>query len=153
MSMTHSIGVVGPSHWSYMAATLAERLENILQKKRIEENSIPRGIYAVAKEFFHLIEQALRQNGTPENPPASIKAYVIASDATRSALETSPLSAKEIETSLARYVDFVNQLQHGRELTGEDLEIAQSLKRFFHQLYLDGESEAYEAGVRETTGV
>lgn len=152
MSMTNSIGVVGPSHWSFMAATLAEYLGNMLEGKP-QRASIPRGIYADAKQFFKLVEQALRRNGAPENPPASIKAYVVASDAARNASGPHPPSPQDIEKSLNMYIDLVNRLQNLQQLEGEDAHVAESLKKFFDQLYRDGESEAYEAGVRESTRI
>lgn len=145
MSMTTSVGVVGPSHWSYMAKTFERCLAEIVSRKRIEEDSVSNSIYLDAKEFFQLVSQAV-QEGVPGNPPASANAYMIAARAIRSTVH--PQTHETIRESLNEYLSFFNRIRDARDLSAKELETATSLQKFLKQLYLYGQSEAYESHVR-----
>lgn len=146
MSQTISVGVVGPSHWSYMAAVMAEGLHKAGGAKRIEGNEIPSGVYSDALEFYTLALQAAG-DAVPKNPPASFNAYMIAVEAARASWPTVPGTRQEIGACLGRYLSFLRKLQQPRDLVPEELETAEALRKFFLQLQMEGEAEAYEQGV------
>ena len=102
MSQTMSVGVVGPSHWVYMATVMAECLENVARTNRIEPNEIPVGVYWDALEFSGLALQATG-DAVPDNPPASINAYVIAADALRRSSRDLPRTREDIDHRLEEY--------------------------------------------------
>jgi hypothetical protein len=143
MSMTHSIGVVGPSHWSYMAGVLSERLEKAIDHGVIEPNTIPRGVHRDAQEFFRLILQAFG-GVPPENPPASMNAFVIASDVMRGFSAGKRETLQELKQRFSRFADIVNGLSDAREIEENELPLLRDLQKFFCRLHEEGESEAYE---------
>ena len=144
MSQTVSIGVVGPSYWSYMSAVMAERLEKEIRTKLVEPEDVPKSVYKSALRFFRLVLQAAGDT-IPENPPASLNAYVIATKAVKESSKPLPKTDQELETCLRGYLDFVERLQKPRKLTKEELETAKALQKFFLQLKQQGEAEAYES--------
>jgi hypothetical protein len=148
MSMTYSIGVFGPSHWSCMAEKLATGLARIVSQQRIEQNSIPSGVYTDAKEFFKLVREAL-QTGLSENPQASIKAFAIAAEVYRTVYSDALPPREDVKKSLEEYARFALSLSEVRELKPQELELAKSLQKFLEQLHHDGESEAYEIAVKQ----
>ena len=142
MSQTISVGVVGPSHWAYMATVMAECLEEIAKIHRVPENAIPAGVYQDALDFAQLAVQA---TGTsiPDNPPASLNAYVIASDVLRWSSQESSQTSEEINKQLKLYETFLRSLEKPRELNDDEIRLVDSLGRFFVRLKEEGESEAY----------
>ena len=146
MSQTISVGVVGPSHWAYMAAVMAECLEKIAQTNRIEPNQAPLGVYYDAVEFSRLALQATGKL-LPDNPPASINAYMIAADLMRKSSVDLSGSREDVDNRLEKYAAFVVSLNAPRELEPSDRELVDSLRIFFLRLKEEGESEAYEGAV------
>jgi hypothetical protein len=142
MSQTISVGVVGPSHWAYMATVMAECLEEIAKTHRVPENAVPAGVYQDALEFAQLAVQATGTS-VPDNPPASLNAYVIASDVLRGSSQESSQTSGDINEQLKRYEAFLRTLNSPRELNEDDIGIADPLRRFFVRLKEEGESEAY----------
>lgn len=140
-----SVGVVGPSHWSYMAKEFARILGDILSSGRIEADSVPNSLYADASEFFGLLEQYVSA-GVPPNPPASANAYMIAKRAMQTAVAKSNHGA-DVRKSLRECVRFFRSTRNPRELNGEEIAVATSLQEFLQQLYLDGQSDTYESRV------
>src|SRR5260370_42002212 len=82
MSQTVSVGVVGPSHWAYMASVMAEKLQQMRNAKQTGPDQIPVGVYRDAQEFYRLVLEAAGDR-TPLNPPASINAYALDADPLR----------------------------------------------------------------------
>lgn len=147
MSMTDSLGIVGPSYWCYMASKLADCLERVVEEGRIEEDPIPKGVYADVVDFFELVLQAVTTS-VPNNPPASLKAYAIATEALRSASRVHPPTRDAMRNSLVVFSSFAKDLMQPRNLRPDELEVARAMRSFFHQLYLAGESEDYENAVK-----
>jgi len=146
MSETMSIGVTGPSHWSFMASVMAERLEKIGSRKRVEREDVPKGIYSDVRELFRLVLQAA-DDSLPDNPPASMNAYVIALDAMTGAFQPFPKTRGELKDHLEEYSRFIEGLGQPHTLTPLEAQTAESLRKFFLKLHQDGESEAYERRV------
>jgi hypothetical protein len=144
MSQTVSVGVVGPSHWAYMASVMADRLQQIADARQTDAVQIPIGVYRDAREFYKLVLEAAG-DGTPINPPASISAYALAADAVR-AIRTNA-SRAEVEEELGRQKVLLDDLQQPRGLSGDELRTLSSLHAFFLWLKQEGESDAYEQGV------
>jgi len=144
MSETMSIGVVGPSHWSYMACVMAERLKKIGTLRKVERENVPKGIYTDVREFFHLVLQAV-DDVLPDNPPASINAYVIALDAMTGAFQPLPIprTRHELKNCFEEYSRFTEALEQPHTLNDQEVQTAKSLEKFFLKLHQDGESEAY----------
>lgn len=145
MSQTISVGVVGPSHWSYMAAVMAQRLERIVERHKVEAQDIPAGVYLDAEKFFDLVLQEFGGEAR-KNPPASINAYVIAADAVREA--QSMLATQDVKESLKEYSGLLSGLRAPRDLTAGELKTAMALRKFFLQLRKAGQAEAYERRIR-----
>jgi hypothetical protein len=142
MSQTISVGVVGPSHWAYMATVMAECLEEVAKNDRVSPNAIPVGVYHDALRFSDLALQATRAS-VPDNPPASLNAYVIASDVLRRSSQELPQTRDDINLQLKRYETFLQTLQTPRALDDDDRQLVNSLRTFFLRLKEEGESEAY----------
>jgi hypothetical protein len=144
MSQTVSVGVVGPSHWAYMASVMAEKLQQIASAKEITATLIPAGVYHDAQEFYRLVLEAAGEN-TPVNPPASINAYALAADGVRAV--RADASRAEVEQTLEKQKALLESLNQPRRLSEKELEILSSLRVFFLWLKQEGESDAYERGV------
>jgi hypothetical protein len=142
MSQTVSVGVVGPSHWAYMASVMAEKLQQMCNTR--QTTRIPVGVYRDAGEFYRLVLEAAG-DGTPVNPPASINAYALAADAVRAV--RADASRADVEQTLGKQKALLDSLQDSRELSEEELKTLSSLHEFFLWLKQEGESEAYERGV------
>jgi hypothetical protein len=144
MSDTLSIDVVGPSYWTYMATVMADCLESIAATKRVQP--IPLGVYKDAQSFFKLVMQSA---GTelPENPPASLNAYVIAAYAVKDSLDNEPKSLDSLGEVLEDYSNLLSRLDRAGELNERELETAKDLQQFFRELAQAGEAEVYERTV------
>jgi hypothetical protein len=129
-----------------MATVMAECLENVARTNRIEPNEIPVGVYWDALEFSGLALQATG-DAVPDNPPASINAYVIAADALRRSSRDLPRTREDIDHRLEEYAGFLRTLETPRELNQKESETVKSLRTFFSRLKEEGESEAYEKAV------
>jgi hypothetical protein len=144
MSKTVSVGVVGPSHWAYMASVMAEKLGRMRDTKQVVTAQIPAGVYHDARQFFGLVLDAAGDR-TPGNPPASINAYALAADAVRAA--HADASRAEVGQTLEKQKALLDTLQAERALGDDEVETLSSLQAFFLWLKQEGESEAYERGV------
>ncbi len=151
MSQTVSVGVVGPSHWAYMASVMAAKLRPMVDAKRTLAVQIPVGVYRDAQEFYRLVLEAAG-DGTPVNPPASINAYALAADAVR-AVSADVRSRADVEQTLGRQNALLGNLKEPRPLSEEELKTLTSLHAFFLWLKQEGESDAYERGLGYDTPV
>lgn len=143
MSQTISVGVVGASHWTYMATVMAERLDEAYRTNRIVAGSIPAGVYRDALAFSQLALQATGSS-VPDNPPASLNAYVIASDVLRHSSHEPFPTSEDVNSQLQRYGTFLRSLSNAsREVSSAERETLESLVAFFQCLKEEGESEAY----------
>jgi len=125
-----------------MAAAMADCLGAVVNAKQIPQDAVPLGVYHDALEFSRLALQATGSS-IPDNPPASLNAYVIAADVLRRSSQELPHTREEVNSRLQQYVDFLQALQTPRSLTDDDRELADSLRSFFARLKEEGESEAY----------
>lgn len=142
MSDTISVDVVGPSHWAFMATVMAECLEKFIDTREVVPSDIPQGVYDDALDFFDLVMGAAR--GTlAEDPPASINAYVIATDALTGSLKPVPETSEALVSNLGRYAGFMGSLTEAHALSPDEVETAGSLRDFFRSLAKAGEAEVY----------
>src|SRR5258708_3341505 len=130
MSRTLSVGVVGPGYWSYTASVMAECLDEITRTKHVDVARIPKGVYDQAQKFFRLVLETAT-DALPENPPASINAYVIAADVIRGASDPLPQTRKELDNRLERCAHFLGELRASRDITDAEVETATYLQKFF----------------------
>lgn len=147
MSRTASIGVVGPSYWSYMAAVMADHLAKVLRAKRTDPDAIPRGVYADAQKFFTLVLDAIGDQ-IPSNPPASMNAYKIAADAIKESVPSGSITREQLASRFNKFASVLNRLREPGQLNKEEIGIAIALKEFFERLHFEGEEEAYQHGVQ-----
>jgi hypothetical protein len=130
-----------------MATVMAECLEKILAEDGIVcSDSVPAGVQQDALRFLKLVLEATGEGG-PDNPPASLNAYVIASGALIQSSPEATRTRDEIDVQLKRYEALLEKLGTPGRLDGEDQALANSLRSFFLRLKEDGESEAYTKAV------
>lgn len=146
MSDTISVDVVGPSYWAYMATVMAACLEEISDSKRIQVKQVPLGVYRDAKKFFQLVMQSVGKD-LPENPPASLNAYVIAAYAVKESSEDEPKSLQALGEVLEGYSTLLDRLDKAGNLNEQDAKTAKDLEQFFRELAQAGEAEIYERTV------
>jgi hypothetical protein len=147
MSQTISVDVFEPGYWSYMAAVMAEQLQETIQLRRIDPERIPKGVYRDALQFFGLVLGAVGDSA-PENPPASINAYLVAADVVRGSSRPTPISRQDLKALLGKYSSFVDALARSRQLGEEEVVTAIGVKEFFEQLHREAEASEYERVVR-----
>lgn len=146
MSDTLSIDVVGPSYWTYMATVMADCLEQISSSKQVRANNIPSGVYRDAKSFFKLVMQSVGKD-LPENPPASLNAYVIAAYAVKESSDQELKTLDSLEEVLDDYSKLLNRLDKPGKLKEHEIDTARDLQQFFRELAQAGEAEIYERTV------
>lgn len=142
MSISTSMDTVDASYWTYVAAVMVERLDKIISTRRVRLKDIPKSVLRDAEEFFRLVLEA-SGDSTPDNPPASINAYLIATDVAREASPAIPDGTK-IEGALEKYAKLLEKLKVPHVLDEKELSLAQDLRRFFVQLHQSGEDAEYE---------
>jgi hypothetical protein len=147
MSDTLSIDVVGPSYWSYMATVMAECLDEITRTREIRPEKIPQGVFRDAKRFFTLVMQSVSAD-VPENPPASLNAYVIAAYAVKDSSENQALmTLGDVGNRLEEYSKMLERLDKPATLDEQGARTAKDLQLFFRELAQAGEAEIYERTV------
>jgi hypothetical protein len=146
MSDTLSIDVVGPSYWAYMATVMADCLEDISRSKEIRPEKVPQGVYRDAKKFFELVMQSVSKD-LPENPPASLNAYVIAAYAVKDSSQDELTTLKDLGDRLDGYSKLLHRLNKADNLDEQDVQTAKDLKQFFRELAQAGEAQIYERAV------
>jgi hypothetical protein len=142
MSEPASIAVVGPSYWTFMATVMATRLERFIQSREVTPSDIPEGVYLGAMEFFDLVLGAAGEAAS--YPPASVNAFLIATDVLRGSLRPFPKTSQDLKEKFVKYAKFVQGLNQAHSVTDDDeFETATSLRDFFLSLAQDGEAEQY----------
>ncbi len=141
MSKTVSVGVVGPSHWAYMASVMAEKLQAMRDSGETNVARIPPGVLRDAREFYNLVLDAAGEKA-PVNPPASINAYALAADAVRAV--SGDASRADVGETLGKQKELLDGIQEPRKLDSEELHTLSSLHGLFLWLKQEGESDAYE---------
>jgi hypothetical protein len=145
VSLTLSIGA-GVSHWTYMAALLAERLARVIAAREIRSDDIPLAARSDAEKFFTLARAGAGES-LSENASASISAFVIASDVLRMTERSALESRKEVLRHLDEFDTFLKQVEEPRTLTGRELSVAEKLQNFFLRLQEEGEAELYAESI------
>lgn len=146
MSDTVSIGVVGPSYWSYTAAMMASHLKRVLAQKATDPAHLLTGVYQSARIFFAEVLEA-SSDRVPVNPNASLSNYKIATDTLVECLRPPPESRAKINERLQEYSALLDKLERPGVLSDHDLALAQDVRDFFSQLARDGDDETYVAAV------
>lgn len=136
MSMA-TFGTLAPSHWSYMAAVMANSLDEILSVERSSATSIPRGVYEDAKRFFTLALQS-RGDNLADDPPLSMNVYATAVDVANSLAHG---SVTEVDDRLQRYATFLTGLEVPHPLSDEERG-GSELKGLFSSPALRGRDES-----------
>jgi hypothetical protein len=144
MSRTFSQGLVDASHWTFVAASMADSLRKSLGPPPRSAPSIPKGVHEAARDFFRIVMEAI-DGGVPTNPVASAANYGIAIHAIQSSTNPATESEEEINEILRKYSGVMKAIDP--ELGGTTLPPAEDIEElavFFEQLTRDGETVAYE---------
>ena len=147
MSIISGVEVTEKGRWLHMAAVMAQRLQKIIQKRRVEQNDIPKGVWYAANDFFQMLDESsaaelLMDNSLEQN-------IYILSMATlkRDVLKTRKKDRTKLTERRQSFADFVGKLQEPHLLDQHELEIAQKVRHLFIKLYHAGEDEVYEQSV------
>jgi hypothetical protein len=111
MSLSPSIGVVGPSHWAYTAAVAADRLGKVVSEKRVTKGLIPEGVYRGIKRFFTLV---LNPDGTQILSANIANCLIAANTVAQSAAEKAPRTLQEFADVMKDYSLFIDELTNER---------------------------------------
>lgn len=147
MSETLTVGVVGPSYWSYTAAVMTNHLGQVINQRATDPPHLLNGVYLNAKEFFRIVLEAMEE-AIPDNPCASLANYKIATDTLLKCVRPRPSSVGQIDALLRQYAQFLGRLEMQRSLTEEEAMVASKVRDFFAQLTRDGDEEEYVNAVR-----
>lgn len=131
MSQVLLADVFSPSYWLVMARVMELKIKGVVAAKRIEEQSIPDGVLADAKNFFVLVQSHI--DNSAKNLPAALNAYVIA----RHALPHNYAQEEAIK-ELRNLAEFVSTLNNPRGISDEECLVAKRLCHFFSQLAVIG---------------
>jgi hypothetical protein len=145
MSRTISVGVLGPSRWSFMAAVLADRISLTLETKTSQQ--IPKAVLREAKDFIKL---ALEGSGDApsNNPPASINAYAIAVGAAVPQPSAAPETRESLRARFQGFSELLDKLPESGAFDENQQGVAADLVSFLTKLRIDGQVQAYEQAVR-----
>ena len=143
MPETPSFEVVGPDHWTFAAAAMADHLEAVLRARQTLPESLLRGAYLAAKYYFALVLKAY-QVEVPASQSASFSSYRIATDIVLNYVRPTPTTTSEVNGKLTRYAALMDQLQEPvTALSKEELDVAAEVMIFFRQLARKGEEQHY----------
>ena len=149
MSMTSSIGVVGPRHYSLAAKYMQGSLQRIITEGSTRGKEIHRSAYIDLKDFFDYLEEQITRK--ERNPPASANANMIATFIANRRIPDFPKDYYEKESKLKQYCEFFRDVLNPdlieRQLSETELKVAKELSLFFDGMYKSGEREntAYHA--------
>ncbi len=136
--MSGTIGVVGPSYWSYVAAVMAEVLRVAVQKNSLKKTDIPTGVLADALRFSKLVLEKFELPAS-SNPPATLNAYIMAMKVTER------VTGRYRGAPLLAGCRLIVDLERVDGLSGSEiLPTIDFMARFFLELHKMGEEERYE---------
>lgn len=153
MSESVLVDVVGPSHWTYMSAVMAESLRRTIRDARFRRGQVPPAVQDEVLEFFRLALEGAGEN-VPKNPAVSATSYLIAADAVEASIGQM-VAAFEVEKQLTEYAQLLTRLfQVSSKLNKKELGTARRMRAFFERLREEGAAQMYQKLVHsESPGV
>jgi hypothetical protein len=140
LSKTIAVGVVGPSHWAYMAVVMSEVLNRAVQKSALLKTDVPAGVLADAVRFSNLVLEEVRPS-VSSNPLATINAYVMAKEVVEKVIGHYP-SDEEFEPLLDGCRLLVDLKEKKEE--SKNVKLLEFMAKFFSELHKMGEEDRYE---------
>ena len=58
MSIISGAEVAEKGRWLHMAAVMSQRLQKIIQRRRVEQDDIPKGVWYAANDFFLMLNES-----------------------------------------------------------------------------------------------
>ena len=130
-------------HYGYLASQVAQKLEEIAQKKSIEGGEIKPGVRADLGQFFSEVEEGLKNPNLPLSTRDG-STYVMAEHWVvdrRTAKVT--LDRETAKTTLRKYDEFSKTLPRPRTLAPDEIALATEMGAFFRRIERQGNSESY----------
>jgi hypothetical protein len=142
MSRTITPGLTDASHWTYIAAAMAEGLGKAVKGTETKPCLFPSAVLREAREFFQTASEAL-DDRIPSNTIATASTYLIVAQALRD-ITPSDESGREVKDILPQFMDVINSLDRPYKLSPEKIQNFKELSQFFWRIVRKGEEESYE---------
>jgi len=146
MSKVLYSGELNSSYWRYPSLEMETCLKKIIKKKSIKKNDIPEGIYKDLSGFFRITLGAIKKTNK-ENSLAQIANYRIAANAIRKSAHSPIKERSDIERNIQEYANEFKMLSQTKRLKKDEIQKIEKLTEFFHQIFLDSDSEIYNKTV------
>lgn len=125
----------GSRRWMYGAAVMEDRLGKMIEQKKINKESIPKGVFLGMQRFFQLVIGPGGSCKFSEN----LSTGLVAANALAESNPEKAYSLQRFFELMERFSLFFNSLNENRDLSSDELEIAEEMRAFFRQIGIAGE--------------
>jgi hypothetical protein len=143
MSETISPGLVDESHWTFVAASMADALRKGVGDPTAVHRRIPKGVYRAACDFFRPVVEALGKS-IPMSPVASAANYAIAFNALTASVSPTRLTEEESNLRLKEFSAILDGFSSQGSSPSPNTQNLEGLAAFFEKIAEEGEKKASE---------
>jgi hypothetical protein len=143
MSETISPGLVDESHWTFVAASMADALRKGAGDPATVHRRIPKGVYRAARDFFRPIVEALGES-IPTSPVVSVANYAMAFNALTASVSPARLTEEESNLRLKEFSAILDGFSSQGSSPPPDTRDLEGLAAFFERIAEEGEKKASE---------
>lgn len=133
-AFTESLSDSSARRWMYSAAVVVDRLGKMIEQGHTDEGLVPEGVFMGMRRFFQLI---VNSDGSCNLLESSSTGLVAAKALAASSGKT--YSIRQFDEVMERFSNFFDSLNENRNLSSDELEIAEEMKGFFQQIEIAGE--------------
>jgi hypothetical protein len=151
MSRVVPDGVLGVSHYAYMAGAMARGLKEVVESGTLDAATFPQGVFHSAQEFFNSVRQRFEQK-VPDDLLRTASDYSIAARALLHEIGR-PFTIQAERTLLSRCAAFVDSLGRPRKLLPYEQELAATLAALFTEIERAGGDASYTTVVGDSSGM
>lgn len=134
MTFTESSIDDGARRWMYGSAVVADRLGKMIEQGGTNAELIPKGVFIGIQRFFRLI---INPDSSPSLSERSSTGLVAARALAVSSGKT--CSIRQFDDVMEQFSKFFDDLNTNRDLSSDELKIAEEMKAFFIQIEIAGE--------------
>jgi hypothetical protein len=133
--------------WRHMAAVMSQRLQKIIQKGRVDQGDIPKGVWYAANDYFKPSNVLSLAEFLSDSSLGQYVGILVSTPSKTHKVFTRKKERTKLTAQRQRFAEFIDGLQQPHPLGGQELELAQKTRRLFIKLYQAGEDEAYEQSI------
>ena len=137
----------GNGRWLHMAGVMAQRLDCIIENKRVSADDIPKGVARSAVQYFKILLEASTDVWSTNTTLDRNINLLVTDKRKKNRVSEAGADRSDVSNLLEKWAAFVNGLQQTHPLTVNDLKTASELRNAFSRIYQEAECDAYERAV------